>query len=170
MFPCSLTRASLMVEVLRSRRSETSSCNGQPLKCRGSPVSTAQPTHDADRNAQPCLDQERLLQAVFLLFTTLYPSLAWAVRPFELERSCETVAVVSGGRVVQRGRRPSTGVFSRQRFPSGSGSLAGSFSELITDSSGHLAQIMRFQARPTELLVRRLGACATDRSGELEET
>ncbi|CAE7807664.1 Abcb10 [Symbiodinium sp. CCMP2456] len=56
------------------------------------------------------------------------PTTLIATHSLALIRSCETVAVVSGGRVVQRG----------------------SFSELITDSSGHLAQIMR--------------------SGELEET
>eukprot|EP00439_Symbiodinium_sp_Y106_P031168 s4915_g3.t1 len=49
------------------------------------------------------------------------PTTLIATHSLALIRSCETVAVVSGGRVVQRG----------------------SFSELITDSSGHLAQIMR---------------------------
>ncbi|CAE7838921.1 Abcb10 [Symbiodinium sp. CCMP2592] len=49
------------------------------------------------------------------------PTTLIATHSLALIRSCETVAVVSGGRVVQRG----------------------SFSELIKDSSGHLAQIMR---------------------------
>ena len=72
------------------------------------------------------------------------------------------MAVVSGGRVVQRGLSPSL------RFSSGrvGQRLAGSFSELITDSSGHLAQIMRLQVRrvPPE----HFAPLVPDRSGELE--